>query len=352
MVEYYKGSSRKIPIALDPLRGTASGVPSGGGGGGGESSLTPFDFSTATKLMQTGWEDDITITQQSPGNQNADIKGIDNSVPVPNNWDVHYEQSGHLHDSRIYYEDGNASDRFAEIVTSPIDAATRGKVLSFELTNAAILKNGVPYKGRAQLSVSQLTGLKEIYWKTDMLFPAETGNLRSFAGTLSWFTIAELWNNKGQSVDPFRLTVAIHKPKAAVGSALRFSIHGQEKEGARWFPGQIWEFTNDTFAIPDDKWMKIEYYCLEGGEPGGGSPVGRFVMVVTVEGESPEVIFDIKRATRHTLQGTGGTHSDFNGFEQIQTHKLYAGLKEITHMQSLGKKLRLYFDNFEIWYQS
>lgn len=351
-MEYFLGNSRKRKIVIDPLRGTAGGVSGGGLPPDPDGSLTPFDFTLGTKLIQTGFESNLILTDGVPSAQRADFSGIDNSVPVPNNWDVHLEQSGHVHDSRIYFENGTSADRLAEIVNSPKAGDGQGKVLHFQLSNAAIFRDGVPFKGRVQHSVSGVTGMKQIYFKTKMYLPPHMEDLKLYSGTLSWFTIAEWWNDQGSDPDPFRITVAIHKPNAAIGSALRFDIHGQERVGTKWAPGLQWHQTNTNFSIPTDTWMTMEYYVQEGGEPGTGAPEGRFVMVVTPEGGSSEIIFDIKKRTHHQDIGTGGAHGTFNGYEDFQVHKLYCGLKEITHMQSLGNTLDVYWDDFELWFQS
>lgn len=344
----YKGRDRKRSKPFNRLTGTATGA----GGSGGSASLTPFDFTTGVKLFQTGWESSIALVPETPSTHFTSITGTDNSKAVPNNHQTNLVESGHVSSSRIWYEAGTNAQRLATIENSPLGGDGQGKVLHFELMDANILVAGARNKGRVQHAIGGVTGIKEFYIKTKMLFPASTGNLRSYSGTLSWFTILELFNDEGAAAElsPFRLSVSIHKPVATVGTPLRFYVHGQEKLGGSWGAGDKWEYTNTSYAIPDDQWITMEYYFLEGGEPGTGAPEGRFVMVCTPSGEAAQVIFDVRRNMRHKLQGTSG-HEAINGFNNIQPHKLYMGLKEIDHLLSIPTTANLYFDDFEIWYK-
>jgi len=109
-------------------------------------------------------------------------------------------------------------------------------------------------------------------------------------------------------------------------------------EGGRQKYTTIWAETNENVKVPIGEWSTLEYYYKEGNEKEGRY----YLAIITDQGEK-DVIFDLKKITHNTNDPDPDGVSDFNPL------KLYTSKGLIDYMNSMGKTLQIYWDDFKLW---
>ena len=227
--------------------------------------------------------------------------------------------------------------RFAKIIPEP--GRPSNHVLHFWLKEPNVGGS----KGRIQGNLYGNRGLREFFQSVRIYLHEDFNTVRSFPKTVHWLTIAEFWNNItwNQTVPyRFRITLGIGKPVASV-SDLYFILDAEDCE---LFPDDrqkystVWAQTNKDVKVPIGKWFTMEYYYKEGDNQNG-----RFYMAITAENEERKIIFDVRKITHNTQDPSPDGVSDFNPL------KLYTSKELIQHMNSNGKTLQMYWDDFKLW---
>ena len=293
--------------------------------------LSPNENLNQELIFQSGYENCIG----SPTDAHTDITGADLSFSENNDWTNDLEGHSNIDNFWIYYEGGASSQRYAKIIQEPGNPSN--SILHYWLNQAYIpYGNSGSLKGRIQATI-QGTALREIYFKQRLQLHTDLDTLQKVPETFGWFTIQEFWNDGPEEIHPFRISVNIVKPNATV-NGLYFRVSGQTKIANQDAWQDVWTTTNNTFMIPLGAWFTIETYFKE-----GDLNTGRFQVIVT---DSSGNKFDIANITNYTY------HPDDDnpdGLTKFNPMKLYCPDRLISPMNSIGKTIQLYYDDFEFW---
>ncbi|MHA4845040.1 hypothetical protein ACX0G7_12785 [Flavitalea antarctica] len=298
-------------------------------------------------IFNTGFESPTSMVAISA--QIAEFRGTDATVSKPNDWSTDFNAHPNIGSFRIYYEQGDSSQRLAAIVPDPVNVTN--KVLSFTIKTPHIevppssqyTVGGILFnkKARVQAELYGNNGLKEIYQSIKLFVPADFNKLINspFPGAGDWITLFEFWNNEwwsGNAAFPFRFGINIDKGSATIGSPLYFKAEAQKNEAGKFV--QVWYRKNMDFAVPIGKWMTLEYYIKEGNKGNG-----RFYFAVTPDGGAKTVVFDINGDTAHPDDPSP------NGLSEINPIKFYSSNNIVNQMNALGGTFQLYWDDFKFW---
>jgi len=281
---------------------------------------------TSELIFHSGFEPNTTEVTTG-----VDIIGIDNSVNPPNDWVNDLESHPNIGNFSIFYEGGDDTMRFAKIVQDPTDPTNR--ILHYWLKHPNV--SGT--KGRIQSDIYGNDNLTEMSQKVRIYLPNDWNIIKNaVGGTVEWMVIMTLWNNAGWTTEgnPFKISLGIHKREPLSGD-LNFNLTGDIKT-TYW--QHIWEESDTTFSIPVDQWITIETYFKE-----GDASNGRFVLAVTPDGGTKQIIFDVTNFTHHP------SDSSPDGMKHYNPMKLYTSDIVIDYVRNNGGVLQLYWDDFEIW---
>ncbi len=289
----------------------------------------------AELIFQSGFEPDSKVI---PNGSESDIAGKDLSVEAPNDWVEDFDNHPEVGTFSLQYQGGTESQRYAKIIEEP--GNPQNHVLHFWLNEP----NVEGKKGRIQANIyGGKKGLTEFYQSERMFLTEDFNTVRAFPDEIHWLTIAEFWNNITWSQNVphgFRITLGIGKP-VAIESDLYFILDGQD---CQLFPDDsqkyttLWSETNQKVKVPIGKWFTLEYYYKE-----GNAENGKFYMTIKPDGEAKEIIFDLTRVTHNSKDPNPDGVTDFNPM------KLYTSKQLIDFMNSKGKTLQIYWDDFKLW---
>ncbi|MBC7889669.1 MAG: hypothetical protein H7Z13_17475 [Ferruginibacter sp.] len=306
--------------------------------------VTP-PVSTGELIFNTGFEAGTGMVATS--GQYAEFRGMDASVSKPNDWINDFVSHPNIGIWRIYYEQGDSSQRLASIVADPVNPAN--KVLNYKINmphidvplSSQYTVNGLLFnkKARIQADMYGNNGLKEIYQSIRLFIPTDFNKYINsvYPGNGDWLTLFEFWNNASWVTANynFRFGVNLEKGTSAIGSPLYFKAEGQKFTTAYT---QVWVNKNISYPVPIGKWMTLEYYIKE-----GNTANGRFYFAVTPEGGAKTVVFDLPVATSHPDDPAP------DGLTEINPIKLYTSNNMVNQLNTMGGTLQVYWDDFKFW---
>jgi hypothetical protein len=286
-------------------------------------------------IFQSGFEPESKVI---PRGSDSDIVGKDLSLNEKNDWITDLDENPLVGNFNLQYQGGDSAQRFAKIVPEP--GNPENHVLWYWLNEPNVGGS----KGRIQANIyGSKTGLKEFYQSVRIFLPEDMNTVRTFPDKIHWLTIAEFWNNITWSQNVpfgFRITLGLGKPVASE-SDLFFILDGQDcqlfEDGSQKYT-TLWSEINQNVKVPIGKWFTLEYYYKE-----GDAESGNFYMTVQPDGGKKEVIFDVTEFTHNSHDPNPDGVTDFNPL------KLYTSKKLIEYMNSKGKTLQIYWDDFKLW---
>jgi len=292
----------------------------------------------AELVFQSGFEPDSHIVPLGKRGLDGDvtIKGIDRSVPPPNDWFKDLDNGGF----KFHYEYGTYDIQHADIVEEP---GTQNHVLHFFIKG----REGRTRKYRVQANIYRNAFLgSEVTYRVRMKIHPDFNLLKTYPGKIGWMTIAEFWNNPGWGPHkyPFRAGLSLNKREEGPVEHFYFSSGGQklavDEEGkptTKWFgPGTLWGERSDV-PIPIGRWFELEVYLLEGDEQHG-----RLVVSIREEGGPKQTALDVTNWTLHPK----ATEQDGWAINPI---KIYTHHKHVDHIRQNGGALQCYWDDFRLW---
>ena len=275
-----------------------------------------------------------------PRDQYEDVRGIDSNVPSPHDWED-FGRHPNLGSFRIYYEDGDESQRFARILSDADDPTKRFLRFWIGRPNVSInWSDGVEHKARVQTELYGNTGLHEVFQSVRVRLHPSLAVLQDMQGTIDWLTLAEFWNQpfwEAQHTFPFRISFSIVKRDAARGAPLFFGAHAQTKIGEQKFD-TLWDVTGRDMQLAFGTWMTIEIYYKEGDRNDG-----RFYVAVTPDGGSRQVLFDVHDWTHHP------DNPSPKGLTHYNPMKLYTSAGLVDFVRQAGGTLEIDWSDFSIW---
>ena len=284
-------------------------------------------------LFNFGFED-VLLSQND---NRAEISGIDAGYTSNNNWNEWNSTADNPAGTiSIYYEDGDISQRTAELTSDPLDASNQ--VLHYKINSTNVSKNNKPSKSRIQMELHDTECIKEYYQTVKIMLPSSMTILEDYPDKIHWLSIFEFWNNGNWTNEkyPFRITVGLNKISTASDN-LHLKVDAQTFKKPNNFK-TIWEETATSFDIPFDQWMELELYVLEGDESNG-----RFYLAVTPDGSAKQVLFDINNTTQHPKEKCP------DGFTHIHPLKWYTSHELTDFAKGEGESLEIYWDDWRVW---
>lgn len=250
------------------------------------------------------------------------------------------DPSGKKAEVGIFYEGGNRSDRFAEVIPDPTKSGNH--VLRYWLKQARIpIQPKGQYKGRIQMALADIN-ITEIYQRYRMYLHPDLRLYRSYPKENVWFTINELsfgaqWEGHPY---PFRIWLGIGKEKGA-GKPLLFVVAGEEGNSDIFTRGEWktdWYRVGKDFEIPIGEWLDMEV-----GYKQGNKDTGRFYVAAKRESDAAmTTIFDVRDWTYNPNAKTPVPLTDWTPL------KLYTSSAVIDHIRNNGGVAQIYYDDFEI----
>lgn len=287
--------------------------------------------STETLIFQSGFNN----CQTSSYNDSKDIiTGIDSEFTSNNDWEELNNQEN-IGDLKISYEDGDKTQRYAELTTDPTDS--NNTVIKFKILEPHIVA-GEHKKGRVQFNLYENECITEYYQTIKLYLHPDMEYLKEWDEEITWLSVFEFWDNANWTAEdnPFRVTVTLYKP-AGKSDYINFLVIGEEQISSdEW--NVVWYKIGDLLNVPFGKWMNIELYIKEGDEK-----TGRFYMAVTPDNEQKIVLFNI----------TNYTHSpdekNPDGYSHINPLKLYTSDNLINFLSDNNKNLQIYWDDWTFY---
>jgi hypothetical protein len=285
-------------------------------------------------IFQSGFEPGSKVI---PSRADADITGKDNAFSSASDWVNDLDNHPDIGNFNLQYQGGDSSMRFAKIIPEPGKPANQ--VLHFWLDKPNVEGS----KGRIQANLYGNKGMKSFYQSVRIFLPEDFKTVRRFPKEIHWLTIAEFWNNItwSQTVPyGFRITLGIGKA-VMQESDLHFIIDAQDCElfaDGRQKYTTLWSDINKAIPVPIGQWFTMEYHYKE-----GDNKTGRFYLSITPDGGKKQTVFDIRKVTHNSMDPNPDGVTDFNPM------KLYTSKELIQFMNSQGKTLQIYWDDFKLW---
>jgi len=195
---------------------------------------------------------------------------------------------------------------------------------------------------RFQMDVSLSEAIRQqgfIHMSHRMLLNPDMAHMVNLPGfNSSWFTLIEYWFEGGGDSNPAgngRITVYVKEPTDG-----KLSLRAEMQRTPSGSQILLWREDATSFNIPFDKWATWDYTYKR-----GEGTNGQFKLVITVDGESPVTVFDIRKTTFLTDAPTKRA-----GY--IAPFKLYGGDGPVYDaMRNAGKKIQAWYNDFK-WFKS
>lgn len=285
-------------------------------------------------IFQSGFEPGSKVISR---NGDADITGIDRSLPDHNDWVQDFDNNPNIGNFSLQYQGGDSTMRYAKIIPEPGNPSNH--VLQFWLDAPNVGGN----KGRIQANIYGNNGIYEFYQSVRVYLHDDFNTVKKFPEKISWLTIAEFWNNITWSQNVpyrFRITLGIGKP-VKNESDLFFILDAQDcqlfKDGGQKYT-TVWSETNTKVKVPVGMWFTLDLYYKE-----GNNETGKFYLAMTPRNGQKQIIFDLARITHNTEDPRPDGIGDFNPM------KIYTSRELINFMKSQGKTLQIYWDDYKLW---
>lgn len=282
-------------------------------------------------IFQSGFEAGTEIVRHEPSFDR--IVGDDTSVPERGDWEADLQEHPAIGSFRIFYSDGNDSQRRTTLVDDP--AAPGDQVMEFRLMRANEPHVG-PDKGRIQFGVNNNVDLQGFSYQVRIRLEDGFDELNQVEDRITWMTLAELWNNGANQAFPFRITLNLNKERGA-GEPLYWAAHAQIRRSKGDWEDQ-WKITAPDVPLPIGEWATLRVDVAEGcGEHGW------FRVVLTTEDGLDHTIVDRRDLTQHP----NDPHPD--GFGSFNPLKLYTGQALVDHVREQGANLVVLWDDFALF---
>jgi hypothetical protein len=244
-----------------------------------------------------------------------------------------------LDDPKIQYQGGTLSQRRADLIVDPTDASNR--VLEFWADEPNV--GGT--KTRVQWNQYDSDGVYTLYQSTRMYLSSGWDLLPDFSTSITgsggnWITVAEFWNDANWLFPDtaFRISVNVNTDKSNHPGKLLFEAHGQlQSEGGSYYDTDVWVDINESFYIPTETWMLVEYVFIE-----GDADNGVFKMYVTPDGGARTEVFNVTNYTHHP------TDPSPDGLVRWNPVKMYLSDDIIDYVRGEGSSLQILWDDLTL----
>jgi len=278
--------------------------------------------------FQSGFDGSVEVTDRT--SKDASIIGSETGTEH-SNWDSDLDGGTPFGSAKIFFEDGDSSQRDARMVEDPEDSANR--VMEFWIGEPHVPNLPQP-KARIQLGLRDNESLHVFRYSVRVRLAEGFSALESWDKGIHWLTLAEFWNNAPGESHTFRVTLNLNKE---LDGPLQWNSHAQTQatDGGSWT--DVWESRNSMAPVPLDRWFSLEVELREGCAEDGLYRVD----LVEDDGTRHEVM-SIRGATHHP------NDNNPDGFRNINPLKLYTSGELVNFVQSEGHSLRVLWDDFVI----
>lgn len=319
-----------------------------------------------TLVFKNGFEGDTRIvpsnvSKQGDNPQKENLVGSD-QTSAPDDWEKDLAHgTSYFSGTVINYEQGDFSQRRAEIVPDPVYPAGGNKVLRMRIADQhiALTRGGkvAERKARIQLELYNRNPPppegypKEYYQSCRLYFSPSFKVLQDLPPDerTGWFVMQEFWNDPSW---PRLRPDGTEYPQSGartgielirIGRKLHFGAKGRDPVMEVPAPGNnSWNVIHTDFAIPLGKWMKQEIYVKEGGSAGTANP-GRFYMSITVDGKKIVIVDHIGATTSEAPGYVPDGQTSWNPF------KIYMEGRVAQWLKAKNQPMDVCWDDLEIW---
>ncbi|MFC2075536.1 hypothetical protein ACFLT7_00495 [candidate division KSB1 bacterium] len=268
--------------------------------------------SPGTLLFRSGFEGNVAVSDM-------DIAGSDGM-----DWQKDLERHEAVSGFWLY----NGGDQsFADLRADPADSDNRCLYMQVDGGN----------RMQCELNFKDSADYPQVYVRYRVLWPGNLGNLSQYPERIGWFTFLEVWEHHnpdepGDQAGKARWTFSFFKDQG-VGEPLYWGLDAQ---GAQPDWHDLWSEENRDIPIPFGKWSLFEILFKRGkGEN------GRIWIAITPEDGEKQVIFDLRRDTKHPVNPMP--------LRSFQLWKLYTRSNLVAWMAENHQPISAYYDDFEWW---
>ncbi|HIB59601.1 MAG TPA: hypothetical protein EYO42_03540 [Candidatus Poseidoniales archaeon] len=191
-------------------------------------------------------------------------------------------------------------------------------------------------KGRVSIRISNNENLTRFGYSVDVKLKDAFELISQSNQTVNWLTLAEFWNDGPEKEFSFRITLAIHKEDAEVGSPLSWNIHGQTQDNETLAWDDVWEFSANA-PVPLEEWFKLEVEIIE-----GDNESGHVAMHLTDQNGTRWTLIDATVWTHHPDDPSP------DGIQSFNPMKLYTSGALLDQIPE-GRALVVLWDNFTLY---
>lgn len=195
-------------------------------------------------------------------------------------------------------------------------------------------------KARVQMNVYGNDGVAEVYQTVRMRLDDGFDVLAASPQPFDWLTVSEWWNNAGWTGEShaFRITLDVGNrgDDGRLGLFLHARATAKPKGGARWSE-TLWSAKAGAWSLPVRRWMTVETWFRE-----GDAVLGRFVVAVTPEGGTRQVLVNVTNTTHHPE----ATFTD--GLRHFNPLKLYTSQALVEAVRRSAPRLAIQWADLDI----
>lgn len=283
-------------------------------------------------IFQSGFEPSTEIIEVNSASD--DIVGNDLSMPELGDWEVDLEGHESIGSFKIFYADGNSSQRSSTLIPDPEDPDNQ--VLEFRLRHPNEPNTFGADKGRIQFGVNNNVELYALSYEVRFRLEDGIQQLEQYEAPITWFTLAEFWNNGANQPYPFRITINLNK-ESGEGEPFHWHMHAQERiSKGNW--NTLWEAESLTTPVQYNEWNMLRVDIQEGCEEHGW-----FRVRIIDKNNIMHTVFDAQNTTQH--------HNDPrpDGFVSFNPLKLYTSGTYVDWVREAGHNLVILWDDLKLY---
>lgn len=251
-------------------------------------------------------------------------------------WDLEHPEAA----MSVYYEvDAPPESRSARIIEDPTMPGNH--VLRMQVTDALIPSDNAGHtKGRVQTQTAFSPPLTELYYRQRIYLHPDLNLLLSYPpdGDSWWLGIVfqEVRAGSPPNGDPYSFKMDFNLVPNFTTGCFNLVSYGEKKSrgDSLWRP--VWGAADEVHAVPIGQWFTFEVAYQQ-----GDAESGRFVGVLTVDGDSkPLIVLDIPSWT-YSPDAPAPVSLNLWGGAQ----KVYSSDNVINYIRDNGGSTQIYFDD-------
>jgi hypothetical protein len=283
-----------------------------------------------------------------------DLWGEDLSVASPNHWENDLEGGvdGPFGQFHFCFGGGDRSQRALNLVSDPDEPSNQVLYGRIDEPNEIISDDAIACnndaigarKSRIQAVIQDNPSLGRLDYRLRVRLgkPALDAMVNQ-PEPITWFTLAEFWNNQPGESDTFRITLGLGKA-SGTGERLFFSLSAEKQDPGLGTWEDVWPAVGGGVSdveVPHGEWFTLEVTIVEGDLTGGRA----HVRMTDAAGQT-HTVADVTNWT-YSPDASGGSQDGFKDFNPLKLYTsgaLVCALKD----QVPSIPLEIWWDDFAI----